>query len=108
MPLKRESLERGLKVGLDETAEIGNVAISLAGRDKGRYFVIIEVLENGYVKVADGSLRKVDNAKKKKLKHLKLKPVTIPTIKQRIMEGEKLFDYDIRAHLNALGYDGKE
>ena len=95
-------------MGMDETAEIGTVAISLAGRDKGRYFVITEILEGGYVKIADGSLRKVDNAKKKKLKHLKLKPVTIPTIKQKILEGEKLYDYDIRAHLSALGYDGKE
>lgn len=95
-------------MGLDETADIGTVAMSLAGRDKGRYFVIIEVLDAGYVKIADGSLRKVDNAKKKKLKHLKLKPVTIPTIKQKILEGEKLYDYDIKAHLVALGYDGKE
>jgi ribosomal protein L14E/L6E/L27E len=95
-------------VGLDEAAELGTVAISLAGRDKGRYFVVIEVLDNGYVKVADGSLRKVDNAKKKKLKHLKLKPVTIPTIKQKILDGEKIYDYDIRSHLTSLGYDGKE
>ena len=95
-------------MGLDEAAELGIVAISLAGRDKGRYFVVIEVLDNGYVKIADGSLRKVDNAKKKKLKHLKLKPVTIPTIKQKILDGEKIYDYDIRAHLTSLGYDGKE
>jgi ribosomal protein L14E/L6E/L27E len=96
-------------VGLDEeTADIGTVAMSLAGRDKGRYFVIIEVLDADYVKIADGSLRKVDNAKKKKLKHLKLKPVTIPTIKQKIMDGEKVYDYDVKAHLSALGYDGKE
>lgn len=95
-------------MGLDEAAELGTVAISLAGRDKGRYFVVIEVLDNGYVKVADGSLRKVDNAKKKKLKHLKLKPVTIPTIKQKILDGEKIYDYDIRSHLTSLGYDGKE
>jgi ribosomal protein L14E/L6E/L27E len=106
--LERNISKGGFEVGLDETAEIGTVVISLAGRDKGRYFVITEVLENGYVKIADGSLRKVDNAKKKKLKHLKQKPVTIPTIKQKILEGEKLYDYDVRAHLNALGYDGKE
>ncbi len=95
-------------MGLDEAAELGTVAISMAGRDKGRYFVVIEVLDNGYVKIADGSLRKVDNAKKKKLKHLKLKPVTIPTIKQKILDGEKIYDYDIRSHLTSLGYDGKE
>ncbi len=95
-------------MGENETAEIGTLAVSLAGRDKGRYFVVIEVLDEDYVKVADGSLRKVDSAKKKKLKHLKLKPVTIPTIKERLLKGEKLFDFEIRSHLEALGYDGKD
>ncbi|MCK5128523.1 MAG: RNA-binding protein [Clostridiales bacterium] len=87
---------------------MGSVALSIAGRDKGRYFVIIEVLDEGYVKVADGSLRKVESAKKKKLKHLKLKPVTIPTVKERLLEGGKLFDFEIRKHLEALGYDGRD
>ncbi len=94
-------------MGTNEIAEIGTVAMSLAGRDKGRYFVIIDVLDNGYVKIADGSLRKVDNAKNKKLKHLKLKPVTIPTVKERLLEGGKLYDFEIRSHLESLGYDGR-
>lgn len=95
-------------MGENEIAEVGTVARSLAGRDKGRYFVIIEVLDESYVKVADGSLRKVDNAKKKKLKHLKLKPVKIPTVKERLLEGGKLYDFEIRSHLEALGYDGRD
>lgn len=95
-------------MGENESAEIGTVAISLAGRDKGRYFVIIEVIDESYVKIADGSLRKVDNAKKKKLKHLKLKPVTIPTVKERLLQGGKLYDFELRSHIEALGYDGRD
>ena len=43
---------------------------SLAGRDKGKFFYVIDT-EDNYVLIADGRIRKVENPKKKKLKHLK-------------------------------------
>ncbi len=92
-------------VGDTEVPEIGRVAQSIAGRDTGRCFVIIEVMDDGYVMVADGSLRKLDRPKKKKLKHLKLKPVVIPIVKERMRSKDRLFDYEIRSHLESLGYN---
>lgn len=50
----------------------GQAAISLAGRDKGRVFMIVEILDEDHVAIADGQLRKIDKPKRKKLKHLKL------------------------------------
>lgn len=50
----------------------GQLALSLAGRDKNRIFMIVDILDENYVVIADGQLRKIDNPKKKKLKHLKL------------------------------------
>lgn len=44
----------------------------LQGRDSGKYAVIIEVIDDKYVKIADGDKRKFDRAKKKNLLHLKL------------------------------------
>ena len=88
-----------------EVPEIGRVAQSIAGRDAGRCFVIIDVMEDGYVMVADGSLRKMDRPKKKKLKHLILKPVVIPIVKERLSSKDRLFDYEVRSHLESLGYN---
>lgn len=48
----------------------GAIVRSKAGRDKFRHFVVIEVLDDDYVTIADGDLRKVDAPKKKKIKHL--------------------------------------
>jgi len=87
--------------------DIGMIAESLAGRDKGRFFVILEVLDDKYVLVADGRLRRVDKPKKKQLKHLKVKPVAIPIIKEKLASGDKLYDYEIRSHLTSLGYNIK-
>lgn len=49
---------------------VGRVAKSKTGRDKGRVFLVYQVLENDYVTVVDGDLRRLDKPKKKKVKHL--------------------------------------
>jgi len=49
---------------------IGQFVRSKAGRDKGRVFIIVEVIDDQYVIVADGDLRRIGNPKKKKVKHL--------------------------------------
>ena len=48
----------------------GQVVISKSGRDKGRFFIIKDILDDDYVLITDGDLRKLDKPKKKKLKHL--------------------------------------
>lgn len=92
--------------------DVGTVVYSRAGRDAGRYFVVLEVLDDQYVLIADGDLRKIANPKKKKLKHLDIKMVSIPIVKERMREKGRLFDYDIRQNLGALGLgpdkDGQE
>ena len=49
----------------------GTLVQSLAGRDKGRYAIVVDLPEDNFALIADGKLRKVDAPKKKKLKHLK-------------------------------------
>ena len=51
---------------------IGRVVKSKAGRDKGRYFMILSVLDEAYVYLVDGDLRKIEKPKRKKLKHLNI------------------------------------
>ena len=46
--------------------------ISLAGRDKGRIFVVVDDSEENYVSIADGMLRSVDKPKRKKRRHVQL------------------------------------
>jgi ribosomal protein L14E/L6E/L27E len=44
-------------------------ALSKAGRDKGRFFAVLEVCE-GYALIADGELRPLSKPKRKNLRHL--------------------------------------
>ncbi len=47
----------------------GQIVKSLSGRDKGRYFVVLEIQE-GFIWLADGKLRKLEHPKRKKPKHV--------------------------------------
>ena len=64
--------------------EVGRVVFSKAGRDAGHYFVVVEVLDEHYVAIANGCQRKVDNPKKKKIKHLVAKEEILEEISEKI------------------------
>ena len=82
--------------------EPGRVVISRQGRDEGRCFVILQVVDDQFVMMADGLTRKLAHPKKKKLKHLYLKPVLVEGIAERL-ESHQLLDSDLRKALNAAG-----
>ena len=50
---------------------LGSIAVSLAGHDRNRAFIIVGVLDEGYVAVADGRRRKIEKPKRKKMKHIR-------------------------------------
>ena len=50
-------------------AHPGEIVYATAGRDKGKYFLVVSKDEN-FVYLADGKARKVGTPKKKKLKHI--------------------------------------
>ena len=84
--------------------EVGRVVFSRAGRDQGHYFVVVEVIDENYVAVANGCQRKVDNPKKKKIKHLVAKPEIIEEIREKISAKKRIFDSEVRNKLDAIGY----
>lgn len=53
---------------------IGSIAVSTAGRDRYRVFLITGVCDesSGVVYTADGKLRKLEKPKRKKLRHLRI------------------------------------
>lgn len=52
----------------------GSIAESLQGRDKGALYVVCRT-DGGYVYVADGKAKTLENPKRKNLKHLRLSPL---------------------------------
>ena len=84
--------------------EVGRVVLSRAGRDQGHYFVIVDVIDENYVAIANGCQRKVDNPKKKKIKHLAAQKEIFEEISKKVSEKKRIFDSEVRNKLDAIGY----
>ena len=84
--------------------EIGRVVFSKAGRDRGHYFVVVAVLDDNHVAIANGCQRKVDKPKKKKIRHLVAKPEVLEEIREKMSAKKRIFDSEVRNKLDAIGY----
>lgn len=87
---------------MDDKSLIGRVVVSKAGRDADKQFVIVSVLNEQYVNICDGDLRKIENPKKKKIKHLKFTNVYLEEIVQLLTNGEKVNNSRIRKFLQSI------
>lgn len=64
--------------------QIGQVVRVLRGREADSYCVVIEQLNERYVRIADGEKRKYDRAKKKNINHLELVDYVSPEVRESI------------------------
>jgi len=78
---------------------LGQVVFSKAGRDTGRKFVIVGIADDEHVLIADGDLRKIENPKKKKLKHLSFEDNLIQQINDKLMNNQKISNAELRKML---------
>lgn len=75
---------------------VGQIVYSKRGRDKGKLFVVVDVCGE-YCFIADGDLRKLENPKKKKLKHIQLTNNISELVKKTNLNNLK--NSDIRSEL---------
>lgn len=81
--------------------QVGSVVLSTNGRDKGMYFIVIES-DDKYVFLVDGNLRKIENAKKKKMKHVELTPMFSNVIAQKVSNKNKISNQDVKKALKEV------
>ena len=79
---------------------IGSIVISKAGRDRGRLFLVVAEVDDDFVMVANGDLRKMDRQKKKRRKHLKPAGAVVSAVRQRLAEGRPIEDHELRTWLS--------
>ena len=83
--------------------EIGRVVRSKAGRDEGRYFVVIAIEGDEFARVADGGLRPIEKPKRTRLKHLFVTEETISGLQSRLAAGAAVENHELRKWLSAYG-----
>jgi len=91
---------------------LGRLVYSLNGRDKGRPFVIIRVVNERYVIVSDGDTRKIENPKMKNVKHLQYTKLKANEVIDYLNRGEvpdnHIIKRNIRQILERGETEGKE
>lgn len=77
----------------------GRLVVSTAGRDMGKFYLVLEECPDNKVNVVDGEVRKMAGPKRKNRKHLKAYPDISPELSERIKAGLKVTDLDVRRAL---------
>ena len=79
-----------------------SLVVSKAGRDQGQLFYVIDADEQ-YVYLADGKSRRLEKPKRKKRKHVEQVPRTESRIAEKIRNGEKVLNSELRKELASFG-----
>ena len=81
---------------------VGDVVLSMAGRDKGENMIVVDVNEK-FVYVVDGKKRKVSNLKKKNLKHLeKVKDLACFELAERIRDKQAVSNDKVKKAIKSV------
>lgn len=83
----------------------GDIVISKAGRDKGKHFIVLAVIDEQFVFVADGDLRRVDNPKRKKWKHLEKTGNVSAFIQEKLKADIRITNPDLKKELAKFNQD---
>lgn len=81
------------------TLSVGDIALSKAGHDAGKRFVVLKIVDAQYVLIADGRTRKVAKPKRKKMRHLEWES-SGSSVTEKLIAGETVTDRAIRAALS--------
>ena len=79
-----------------------DMIVSKAGRDQGQLFYVVDTDEQ-YVYLADGKSRRLEKPKRKKRKHIEQIPRTESRIAEKIRNGEKVLNSELRKELASFG-----
>lgn len=87
---------------MEISLEPGQLVVSTAGRDRGKFYLVLEETLDNKVYVVDGEIRKVANPKRKNKKHLRPCPENSSEFNQKFKAGLKITDLDIRKALKEI------
>ncbi|HET7578407.1 MAG TPA: KOW domain-containing RNA-binding protein [Bacillales bacterium] len=80
----------------DSSPRVGQLVKILRGKDVDQYSVIVEVIDQRFVKIADGNRRKFDRAKRKNMIHLELQDFISPEVTRSMEEAGRVTNGKLR------------
>lgn len=87
---------------------VGQVVESVAGRDAGRYFLVMSLGPDGFCRIVDGRAHKQSKPKLKRIKHIRPTELVIESIRDKWLAGAKVFDSEIASSLKQFNFKSKK
>lgn len=82
--------------------QVGQVVKTLKGRDAGSVYVIVGIVDERFVLIADGDKRKFDQPKRKNVQHLALQPTISNEVVHSLQETGRVTNGKLRFAVNAF------
>lgn len=79
---------------------LGQIVRIKQGRKSGGYAVIIEVVDDRFVLIADGEKRKTNKPKKKNMQHIERMNYTSPEVRNSLLETGRVTNGKVRFALS--------
>ncbi|WP_102029429.1 KOW domain-containing RNA-binding protein [Salirhabdus sp. Marseille-P4669] len=84
----------------ESSPRIGQIVRIVQGREVGQFAVIIEVVNERFVLLADGEKRKFDTPKKKNIQHVELFDYISPEVRNSLLETGRVTNGKLRFALS--------
>ncbi|GAA2716896.1 KOW domain-containing RNA-binding protein [Cytobacillus oceanisediminis] len=99
-------------VDSDSNPQPGQIVLIKRGRDAGQYAIIIRLMDERFVLLADGDKKKFDRPKKKNIQHLQLLNYISPEVQSSLKETGRVTNGKLRfalaKYVNEFVYDMKK
>ncbi|WP_077324023.1 KOW domain-containing RNA-binding protein [Virgibacillus siamensis] len=80
----------------DSIPQAGQVVRIMQGREAGQYAVVLKLIDDRYVLLADGEKRKYDRPKKKNLHHIETMDYISPEVQNSLLDTGRVTNGKLR------------
>ncbi|ASS89834.1 MAG: RNA-binding protein [Bacillaceae bacterium] len=80
----------------ESSPQIGQFVLITKGREAGKYAIVVKILDDRFVLIADGEKRKFHSPKKKNIHHLEFFDCVSPEVQNSILETGRVTNGKLR------------
>lgn len=86
----------------DGNVVVGQLAVSKRGRDRGEPYLVLEIIDEAFVYLVNGDKRRIDNPKRKNVKHVQFYPAVAEQLAQQWEAGQHVGNVEVRKVITGL------
>ena len=84
----------------ESSPQVGQIVRILQGREAGQYAVVIQIVDDRFILIADGEKRKYDKPKKKNRSHIESMSYVSPEVQNSLLETGRVTNGKLRFALS--------